>query len=476
MSKRNLYLECETGISGDMMVAALLDLGADRQVLEKVLAGIPTDGFSVNISRVKKAGLDLCDFDVILDSDHENHDHDMAYLYGHEGHHHEEHNHEHGHDHEHEHEHGHEHSHDHDHEHSHDHEHHHDHDHGHEHEHSHDHEHEHGSHEHHHPHAHRSLPEIIEILDKTPMTEGARGLARKIFDIIADAEAKAHGVPREEVHFHEVGAVDSIVDITAVAVCLDNLGYPDKLGCIVRELCEGTGSIRCQHGMLPVPVPAVANIVAASGLKLHITDMKGELVTPTGAAIAAAIRTSDRLPESFRIEKVGLGAGKRAYERPSFLRAMIIDSEDSDDEYLHDEVTVLETNIDNATGEAMGYTLEKLLLAGARDAFFQPIYMKKNRPAFLLTVICDKEKQNAMEDILFRETTTIGIRCRRLERTLLPRKIITVKTELGEARLKEVKGKDFCRRIPEYDSVVELAKKIGRPFGEVYEIVRAAGN
>lgn len=436
MSDRNLYLECETGISGDMMAAALIDLGADRQVLEKVLSGIPADGFSIKISRVKKAGLDLCDFDVILNRDHENHDHDMGYLYGDHGHHKEGHDrgcdHQHGHDHE--------------------------------------------LHEHHHTHAHRGLPEVMEILDKTPMTEGARGLAKKIFDVIADAEAKAHGVPREEVHFHEVGAVDSIVDITAVAVCLDNLGYPDRLGCIVRELCEGTGSIRCQHGMLPVPVPAVVNIAAASGLKLRITDMRGELVTPTGAAVAAAIKTGDRLPGAFRVEKVGLGAGKRAYERPAFLRAMIINSDEADDGYLHDEVTVLETNIDDTTGEAMGYTLEKLLLAGARDAFFQPVYMKKNRPAFLLQVICDREKQDVMENIIFRETTTIGIRSRRLERTLLAREVITVMTELGEARLKEVKGKDFCRRIPEYDSVSELAKKSGRPFGEVYEIVRGAGN
>lgn len=436
MSDRNLYLECETGISGDMMVGALIDLGADRQVLEKVLAGIPADGFSIKISRVKKAGLDLCDFDVILNRDHENHDHDMGYLYGDHGHHKE------GHDH------------------------------GCDHQHGHDHE----LYEHHHTHAHRGLPEVMEILDKTPMTEGARGLAKKIFDVIADAEAKAHGVPREEVHFHEVGAVDSIVDITAVAVCLDNLGYPDRLGCIVRELCEGTGSIRCQHGMLPVPVPAVVNIAAASGLKLRITDMRGELVTPTGAAVAAAIKTGDRLPGAFRVEKVGLGAGKRAYERPAFLRAMIINSDEDDDGYLHDEVTVLETNIDDTTGEAMGYTLEKLLLAGARDAFFQPVYMKKNRPAFLLQVICDREKQDVMENIIFRETTTIGIRSRRLERTLLAREVITVMTELGEARLKEVKGKDFCRRIPEYDSVSELAKKSGRPFGEVYEIVRGAGN
>ncbi|MDO4202925.1 MAG: nickel pincer cofactor biosynthesis protein LarC [Selenomonadaceae bacterium] len=448
MSGRSLYLECETGISGDMTVAALLDLGADRQVLEKVLAGIPADGFSVNISRVKKAGLDLCDFDVILDSEHENHDHDMNYLYGSEHHH----DHEHGHDHNHEH--GHEHHHNH----------------------HHDHDHQHTPHEHHHAHAHRGLPEIIDILDRTPMTEGARKLAKKIFDIIADAESKAHGVPRDEVHFHEVGAIDSIVDITAAAVCLDNLGYPDKLGCVVRELCEGTGSIRCQHGMLPVPVPAVANIAAASGLKLRITDMKGELVTPTGAAIAAAIRTTDRLPSSFRIERVGLGAGKRAYERPSFLRTMIIEEDEPSAAGTSDEIIELETNVDDATGEAMGFTLDKLMKAGARDAFFQSVYMKKNRPAFLLTVICDEEKQGELEDIIFRETTTIGIRSRKMKRHILPREIITVMTELGEAKVKEVRGKDFCRRVPEYESVAELARKSGRPFGEVYEIVRVAGN
>lgn len=457
MSGRSLYLECETGISGDMTVAALLDLGADRQVLEKVLAGIPADGFSIKVSRVKKAGLDLCDFDVILDSEHENHDHDMNYLYGSDHHHDSDHHYEHGH--------GHEHHHEHDHEHEH--EHHHEHDHKHDHEHHHE-------HEHHHSHAHRGLPEIIDILDRTPMTDGARKLAKKIFDIIADAESKAHGVPRDEVHFHEVGAIDSIVDITAVAVCLDNLGYPDSLGCVVRELCEGTGSIRCQHGMLPVPVPAVANIVTASGLKLHITDMKGELVTPTGAAIAAAIRTTDRLPVSFRIERVGLGAGKRAYERPSFLRTMII--EEDEPAYITDEVVALETNVDDSTGEAMGFTLDRLMKAGARDAFFQPVYMKKNRPAYLLTVICDEEKQGEMEDIIFRETTTIGIRSRRMERHILPREIITVMTELGEAKVKEVRGRDFCRRVPEYESVVELAGRSGRPFGEVYEIVRAAEN
>lgn len=307
------------------------------------------------------------------------------------------------------------------------------------------------------------------------MTDGARKLAKKIFDIIADAESKAHGVPRDEVHFHEVGAIDSIVDITAAAVCLDNLGYPDRLGCVVRELCEGTGSIRCQHGMLPVPVPAVANIAAASGLKLRITDMKGELVTPTGAAIAAAIRTTDRLPSSFRIERVGLGAGKRAYERPSFLRTMIIE-EDEPSAGTSDEIVELETNVDDATGEAMGFTLDKLMKAGARDAFFQSVYMKKNRPAFLLTVICDEEKQGKLEDIIFRETTTIGIRSRKMKRHILPREIITVMTELGEAKVKEVRGKDFCRRVPEYESVAELARKSGRPFGEVYEIVRVAGN
>lgn len=302
---KKLYLECNAGISGDMLVAALLDLGADRAKLDEALQSIPAKGFTYNISRVSKAGVDCCDFDVVLDAEHENHDHDMSFLHGEAAA---------------AHVHSHEHEHCHDHEHEHCHEHHHDHDH--EHEHEHDHVHVHTPHEHHHHHEHRGLKEVIEIINGTQMSEQARALALKIFDIIAKAEGKAHAVAKEDVHFHEVGAIDSIVDIVAIAVCFDSLGVDEV---IVPELCEGRGTVRCQHGVLPVPVPATANIMQSFGLNVRLLPVQGEFVTPTGAAAAAALMTTDELPEQFKICAIGLGAGKRQYERPSILRALFIE-------------------------------------------------------------------------------------------------------------------------------------------------------
>lgn len=307
---RKLYLECYSGISGDMTVAALLDLGADEQVLRDVLGSLPLSGYHVNISRVLKSGIDACDFDVVLENQ-DNHDHDMGYLYGHlhgerveeEHHHHHEHERHHDHD-----EHEYDHHHDHD-------EHHHDHEHHHSHEHDNNHEH------HHHHHEHRGMREITDIINQGTMTDGARALALKIFDILAHAESKAHNVPVEEVHFHEVGAVDSIVDIVSIAVCLDNLGIKE---CIVTHLTEGKGTVRCQHGILPVPVPAVLHVVSDNHIPIEITDIAGELVTPTGAATVAAICTSNELPKTFTVEKIGMGAGKRQYECAGILRAMII--------------------------------------------------------------------------------------------------------------------------------------------------------
>ena len=297
---KTLYLECSAGISGDMSVAALLDLGANESVLRAALASLPADGFSIRVSRVKKAGLDACDFDVVLDAAHENHDHDMAYLYGAPD---EAVAHEHVHTHEDAHEHHHDHEHDHDHAHDR----------------VHDHAHEH-AHTHH--HEHRSLTDVFAVIDAADITPGARNVAHRIFDVLADAEASAHGVPRDEVHFHEVGAIDSIVDVVAFAVCFDDLGIDDV---VVRELCEGEGSVRCQHGVMPIPVPAVANIVSASGIPLRVLDVQGELVTPTGAAIAAAVRTRADLPERFVIKRTGLGAGKRDYATSGILRAMLIE-------------------------------------------------------------------------------------------------------------------------------------------------------
>ena len=243
--ERLLYLECTAGISGDMAAAALLDLGADEAAVRRALDSLPVEGFSVEISRVEKSGLDACDFNVVLDGAHENHDHDMGYLHGHEH----SHEHPHGHGHEHPHSHGH----------------------GHEHSHSH-------SHGHDHSHEHRGLRDIEALIQAAAMTDEAKALAVRMFAIVAEAEARAHGIPADQVHFHEVGAVDSIADIVAIAVAVDSLAVG---GVVVTDLPCGRGSVRCQHGIIPVPAPAIKGI--------------------------------------------GMGAGKRAYATSGILRAMLIE-------------------------------------------------------------------------------------------------------------------------------------------------------
>lgn len=309
------------------------------------------------------------------------------------------------------------------------------------------------------------MKEIREIIGKGRMTEGARGLALKIFEILAQAESKAHNVPVDEVHFHEVGAVDSIVDIVAAAVCLDNLGVKEV---VVPVLCEGTGTVRCQHGILPIPVPAVANIMSMYQLPVRIVDAEGEFVTPTGAAIVAAVKTSEALPKDFSVVKVGIGAGKRNYERPGILRAMLI----QDKSQMRDTIYKLETNIDDCSGEVLGYVMEQLFEAGARDVHYMPVFMKKNRPAWQLNVICTKEDIEKLEHIIFRETTTIGIRRVEMERTVLKREEKVVSTALGEAQVKVCQARGVVRFYPEYDSVSKLAKESGAPFAQVYQMVQ----
>lgn len=434
MDSKTLYLECYSGISGDMAVAALLDLGADEAVLRTALSSLKITGYEIEISRVKKAGLDVCDFHVKLDADHENHDHDMDYLHGNEQ--------------------------------------------------TDEHSHEHGRctyehcHKHHHAHEHRGLTEILDIIYSGTMTRKAKDTAEKIFCIIAEAESKAHGVPASQVHFHEVGAVDSIVDIVAAAVCLDNLGIEQV---IVPRLNEGYGTIRCQHGMIPVPVPAVCHIAEAHDLHLHMVDVEGELVTPTGAAIVAAICTSKQLPDGFAIEKIGMGAGKRAYAGATgILRAMLIRAdghgkdEQKADEQNRDVVYKLESNIDDSSGEILGYVMDRLFEAGARDVNYMPIYMKKNRPAYQLNVICGEEHIPLLEQIIFEETTTIGIRRQKMERTILEREVQEIETCLGTAQIKICRAGANERAYPEYKRAAALAKANKMPLQEVYRAIEQA--
>lgn len=442
---KKLYLDCGSGISGDMFVAAMIDLGADPNTLQKALDSIPADGFFVEIGRVKKSGIDCCDFRVRLDDDCENHDHDMDYLYGslapaagsgcscHEEPDREEH-------------------------------------------HCHCHEEGHDGEAHHccrqgkdHHHTHRGLAEILPMIDACDMTETAKALARKIFRIIGEAEAKAHDLPLDEVHFHEVGALDSIVDVVAAAVTFDSLHIKEV---IVPKLTEGTGTVRCRHGVMPVPVPATVNIVSAYKIPMELTGAKGEYVTPTGAAIAAAISTIHQLPPSFVIKKAGLGAGKRAYtDRSGILRAFLIQGEENEG---RDKVVKLETDIDDCSGEVLGYVMKKLFKAGAKDVHYAPIFMKKNRPAWELTVICREDKVEEMEKIIFTETTTIGIREYPLMRSILNREEKEVETVYGKAAVKQVTFGDMTRAYPEYDTVKKLAKKNKVPFMDVFDAVKEA--
>lgn len=462
---KTLYLECYSGISGDMTVAALLDLGVDRAVLDRVLKSLKVSGFETKISRVVKSGIDACDFDVVLDKEHENHDHDMEYLHGH---HHKGHENNHFYDHNHVHEDKAEHFH------------------------SHEHNHAHGagSAQDRHHHEHCGIKEITYIIEHSAMNENAKKIALRIFEILAEAESKAHNVPVDQVHFHEVGAVDSVVDIVSVAVCLDDL---DVTEVIVPVLCEGRGTVRCQHGILPIPVPAVANIVNANHLYLKMTEIEGELVTPTGAAIVAAVKTKDKLPETFEIQKIGIGAGKRQYECPGILRAMIISQSAETDEAkaqseefknpeignnpkaenqeTKDTIIKMETNIDDCSGEVLGFVMERLMKAGARDVHYVPVFMKKNRPAWVLNVICKEEDMETLQNIIFEETTTIGIRYSRMERTILPRETRTLPTPWGEvlAKVCTLNGKEQI--YPEYESVAQLSREKEIPFTEIYRYI-----
>ncbi len=480
-----LWLQAESGISGDMFAAALLDLGADEEVLRAVLQSLPLEGFEgFEVRRVKKAGIDCCDLQVLLDHAHENRDHDMAYLHGQpeEAH---GHCHDHGHGHEdgHGHTHGSEdgHSHDSGNEDSHAHESEdgHDHDHAQEHAHGHDHEHAHG-------HAHRTLADVRSILAQGTMTDRARETADRIFRVLAEAEAEAHGTTLEEVHFHEVGAVDSIVDIVAAAVLLDDL---DVREVVVPYLCEGQGTVRTQHGVLPVPVPAVTSIVRRHGITLRGLQAQGEFVTPTGAAICAAVRTREELPDGWQILRTGCGAGKREYAVPSLLRAMLIESSDSgssredpagaeegpachapaeEGAAERDSVWKLETNIDDCSGEVLAYVSGLLMEAGARDVHFLPVYMKKGRPGWQIDILCTEDVRETMERILFRETTTIGVRRVRMERAVLPREAAAVRTSAGDVQVKVCTDGDRRNVYPEYESVAALARETGRPFLEIF--------
>lgn len=282
---------------------------------------------------------------------------------------------------------------------------------------------------------------VFAIIDRGEMTDGARQTAKKIFETVAAAEDKAHGCPIEEVHFHEVGAIDSIVDIIAIAVLTDDLGVKDV---IVDGLNEGRGFVMCQHGSLPVPVPAVLNIAAA-----------------------AVLRTRDTLPASYKVLKTGIGLGKRDFGHANFLRAMIIEDADTDG-----KLYIIETNIDDSTAEELGMTMEKLFGAGAYDVHFEPCFMKKNRPAYMLRAIVPEKLLPTAENIIFANTTTIGLRKYAVERRCMEREIRPVAISAGTVLVKKCWTDGIVRYNPEYESVKALSEQTDIPFRKLYDEAR----
>ncbi len=449
MAEKILYFDCASGISGDMTLGALLDLGVDEQQFLRELDKLHLEGYHIIIEETEKNGIRAKHVKVCVDGVPEDCGEVHLHVHGHE-HSHEE---EHVHDHEYSHEEGHVH----DHEYSHEEEH------VHGHEHSHDHEHAH-SHDHVHAHPHRNFADIRGMIMQSELNRNVRELALRIFGRVAAAEAKVHGKSIEEVHFHEVGAVDSIVDIVGCAILIDML----KADAIYASvLHEGHGYVKCQHGLLSVPVPATSEILAAAGAPLEQLDIEGELVTPTGAAIITELADAFGTMPKMQIAGIGWGAGTRNLPVPNVLR-VYQGAADESTAYEQDKILVLEANLDDCTGEMLGAAMEVLLAAGALDVFYTPVYMKKNRPAYRLTVLSKPQDGARMERLMFQHTTTIGIRRRTEERSILKREQVRVHTPCGEIEAKKVYLGEEERIYPEYESAVKLAAKNGKSLWEIY--------
>lgn len=424
---RVLYLDCFSGISGDMTVGALVDAGASAERIEQELKKLPVFGYEIEWRTVVRKGISATKFDVHLVAESHSHDHT-----------------------------------------------HHQDDHDHLHEHTHAHHHEHGGGHHHGDghHEHRHYREIIRMIDVSDLPEGVKVRSKQIFAPIAESEAAIHGIPVEDVHFHEVGAVDSIVDIVAVAIALEELGVEAVYASAVPL---GSGHIHCAHGIYPVPAPATLDMLR--GVPLMQSTLPYELTTPTGAGIIAGqVQSFGPLP-SMTVTAIGYGAGtKDIPDRPNVLRVII--GELSDSSRRHGEIetiSVLECQMDDMNGEHFGYVLPKLLDAGALDVFYTPVYMKKSRPGVLVTVLAAPQNAAACEEILLLETTTLGVRKSLWERRMLQRQIVDMETPFGTVKVKQaIKAGKVIRQVPEYEDVRRIAETTGVPFYDVYNAAVAS--
>ena len=445
-----LYFDCATGISGNMAIGALLEICDGEQYLRDELAKLGVPGYQLNVIKRDSHGIDGTYVEVLeantgipVDAIHDGNKNvgSSATLGLHQGH---THSHHHELDSSPEH-HSHGHYHDHEHDHSLD-------------NHCHNHQDD-NDNNHNHNHVHRTYTDIKQIIEGSGITEAAKELSRSMFQKVAASEAAVHGKPIDEVHFHEVGAIDSIVDIVSVAILMDYIN-PDRV--ISSVVSDGYGTIKCAHGVLSVPVPATSMMYKNEKIRFKQIEVPTELVTPTGAAIISTFAESYGLIPEMNLNKIGIGVGSRNIGGPNTLRVFLGEDVTADGETQNDDIIVINSNIDDSSGEDLGYVLEKLMDAGALDVSYSPIFMKKNRPAYRLEVICRAETREKLSEIIFDETTTIGVRYYVVQREELTRVRTLVDTELGQIEAKQVStASGHTYTYPEYESMKTIASELG---------------
>jgi len=404
---KTLYFDCFSGISGDMTIGALLDLGLSLDYLKAELRKLPVEGYELQSSRVVRANISATKFDVVVEDGKHEHGHD------------------HGHD-------------------------------------------EHDHHHHHHHHHHHKASEILAMIRQSGLNANAKRIAGDIFTKLAISEGKVHHVPPEEVEFHEVGAVDSIVDTVGAAIGFDAIG-------VERFICSpinvGSGFIHCQHGIYPVPAPATADLLRNA--TIYSKHAATELVTPTGAAILAAVVGEFGPLSGVSIEQIGYGAGTKQFEDfPNCLRLMVC-GDRKDEARRHeapamDTIVVIEANIDDMAPQNLAFVTERLMEGGALDVCAIPAQMKKGRAGYLLQVLAPPNRQEVLEDLIFRETTTIGLRHYTAARSVLEREIVQVETAHGKVAVKVSKrGGKVTNVAPEYEDCARLAREKNIPLKDV---------
>lgn len=408
---RTIYLDCSMGAAGDMLMAALLELLPEKDTFLQKMQSLGLPGLEISAEPSVKCGITGTHMRVLIHGEEEGHPHEHAV---------EEHAHSHA-----------------------------------------DAPEAAHAHVHVHPHHHTDLDELTHRISHLNVSEAVRSDILAVYQSIADAESRVHGVPVEQIHFHEVGSLDALADVTGVCLLMELLA-PEQV--LASPVHVGSGQVRCAHGILPVPAPATALLL--DGIPIYGGSIRGELCTPTGAALLRHFVTRFGPLPPMRVEKTGYGMGTKDFEAANCVRAMLGQTEESAGHILE-----LACNLDDMTPEAVGFAMEQLFAAGALDVYTTPIGMKKNRPGVLLTCMCREDDREAMLRTIFRHTSTLGVRVSVCDRYTLSRRQYAVQTPDGKIRVKESSGWGVLRRKAEFEDLARIARQTGKSIAEVLDTI-----